>query len=206
MLSDCRRKCCQRCQAVGHCQALSGVCSFAVRLSDQGSEKQSPSRTPAETTQKPTRQRSNPQAPFGLGKRTVTNSQTNRGSSAPHESQRKTEDGLVCFCRLTLCARLAAPVPPAPIDAPLRQGARQDGWCYLHGDPAGRPRGGNPTLAWSSQISGMERTRFPGGLLVCSRPRTKTVPFERAFCRSPNGSQVVCCANLRGPGGGGKTP
>ena len=30
MLSDCRRKCCQRCQAVGHCQALSGVCCQAV--------------------------------------------------------------------------------------------------------------------------------------------------------------------------------
>ena len=30
-----RRKCCQRCQAVGHCQALSGVCWQA--LSDQGS-------------------------------------------------------------------------------------------------------------------------------------------------------------------------
>ena len=97
---------------------------------------------------------------------TDSHKQSNRGSSAPHESQRKTEDGLVCSCRLTLCARPAAPVPPAPIDAPLRQGARQDGWCYLHGDPVGRPRGGNPTLAWSSQISGMERTRFPRGLLV----------------------------------------
>ena len=86
---------------------------------------------------------------------------------------------------------------------PVRERARFSA-TYLQ--QVGRPRGGNPTLAWSSQISGMERTRFPGGLLVCSRPRTKTVPFERAFCRSPNGSQVVCCANLRGPGGGGKTP
>ena len=31
VLSDCQRKCCQRCQAVGHCQALSGVCCQAVR-------------------------------------------------------------------------------------------------------------------------------------------------------------------------------
>ena len=31
MLSDCQRKCCQRCQAVGHCQALSGVCCQSVR-------------------------------------------------------------------------------------------------------------------------------------------------------------------------------
>ena len=86
---------------------------------------------------------------------------------------------------------------------PVRERARFSA-TYLQ--QVGRPRGGNPTLAWSSQISGMERTRFPGGLLVCSRPRTKTVPFERAFCRSPNGSQVVCCANLRGPGGGGEIP
>ena len=31
MLSDCQRKCCQRCQAVGHSQALSGVCCQSVR-------------------------------------------------------------------------------------------------------------------------------------------------------------------------------
>ena len=74
---------------------------------------------------------------------------------------------------------------------PVRERARFSATLLATG---GLAKGRQPSPAWSSQISGMERTRFPGGLLVCSRPRTIAVPFERAFCRSPNGSHDIAGA------------